>query len=140
MMVMQTESWRQREFVRLVEHLRREVFAIFRMVEELSPEAEELEGRVKAVAAKLKDLSDHCEHHIEDMEPVEEEDEAPSITEELIGKAYEKCLAARDFSVAFLQRTFSLGYFSAGRLFEELKGRYHLKRMYLAGDVLCKGI
>ena len=31
MMVMQTESWRQREFVRLVEHLARYVFAIFRM-------------------------------------------------------------------------------------------------------------
>ena len=135
-----TPDKKREEYVRLAEHLRREASAIFRMAEELSPEAEELEGRVKAVAAKLKDLSDHCEHHIEDMEPAEEEDEAPSITEELIGKAYEKCLAARDFSVAFLQRTFSLGYFSAGRLFEELKERYHLKRMYLVGDVLCKGI
>ena len=135
-----TPDKKREEYVRLAEHLRREASAIFRMAEELSPEAEELEGRVKAVAAKLKDLSDHCEHHIEDMEPAEEEDEEPPIAEELIGKAYEKCLAARDFSVAFLQRTFSLGYFSAGRLFEELKGRYHLKRMYLVGDVLCKGI
>lgn len=135
-----TPDWRRGEYVRLAEHLRREVSAIFRMTEELSPEAEEPEGRVKAVAAKLKELSDHCEHHIEDMEPVEEEDEEPPVTDELIGKAYEKCLAARDFSIAFLQRTFSLGYFSAGRLFEELKGRYHLKRMYLVGDVLCKGI
>lgn len=135
-----TPDWRRGEYVRLAEHLRREVPAILRMAEELSPEAEELEGRVKAVAAKLKDLSDHCEHHIEDMEPVEEEGEEPLIAEELIGKAYEKCLAARDFSVAFLQRTFSLGYFSAGRLFEELKERYHLKRMYFVGDVLCKGI
>ena len=131
---------RRGEYVRLAEHLRREVPAIFRMAEELSPETEKLEGRVKAVAAKLKDLSDHCEHHIEDMEPAEEKEEEPPVTEELIGKAYEKCLAARDFSVAFLQRTFSLGYFSAGRLLEELKARYHLKRMYLAGDVLCKGI
>lgn len=131
---------RRGEYVRLAEHLRREVPAIFRMAEELSPEAEELEGRVKAVAAKLKALSDHCEHHIEDMEPAEEEEEEPPVTEELIGKAYEKCLAARDFSIAFLQRTFSLGYFSAGGLLEELKARYHLKRMYLAGDVLCKGI
>lgn len=135
-----TPDKKREEYVRLAEHLRREASAIFRMAEELSPEAEELEGRVKAVAAKLKELSDHCEHHIEDMEPVEEEDEEPPIAEELIGKAYEKCLAARDFSVAFLQRTFSLGYFSAGRLFEELKERYHLKRMYLVGDVLCKGI
>ena len=135
-----TPDKKREEYVRLAEHLRREASAIFRMAEELSPEAEELEGRVKAVAAKLKDLSDHCEHHIEDMEPAEEEDEEPPIAEELIGKAYEKCLAARDFSVAFLQRTFSLGYFSAGRLFEELKERYHLKRMYLVGDVLCKGI
>ena len=126
--------------MRLAEHLQREVSVILRMAEELSPEAEELEGRVKAVAAKLKELSDHCEHHIEDMEPVEEEDEEPPVTEELVGLAYEKCLAARDFSVAFLQRTFSLGYFSAVRLFEELKERYHLKRMYLVGDVLCKGI
>ena len=135
-----TPDKKREEYVRLAEHLQREVFAIFRMAEALSPEAEEFEGRVKAVAAKLKDLSDHCEHHIEDMEPAEEEDEEPPIAEELIGKAYEKCLAARDFSVAFLQRTFSLGYFSAGRLFEELKERYHLKRMYLVGDVLCKGI
>ena len=135
-----TPDWRRGEYVRLVEHLQREVPAILRMAEELSSEAEELEGRVKAVAAKLKTLSDHCEHHIEDMEPAEEEDEEPPIAEELIGKAYEKCLAARDFSVAFLQRAFSLGYFSAGRLFEELKERYHLKRMYLVGDVLCKGI
>ncbi len=134
-----TPDRRRGEYVRLAEHLQREVSAIFRMVEEISPEAEELEVRVKAVAAKLKELSDHCEHHIEDMEPAEEEDEEPPVTEELIGKAYEKCLAARDFSVAFLQRTFSLGYFSAGRLFEELKERYHLKRMYLVGDVLCKG-
>ncbi len=133
-------DWRRGEYVRLAEHLQREVPAILRMVEELSPETEGLEGRVKAVAAKLKDLSDHCEHHIEDMEPAEEEEEEPPITEALIGKAYEKCLAARDFSIAFLQRTFSLGYFSAGRLLEELKGRYHLKRMYLVGDVLCKGI
>ena len=131
---------KREEYVRLAEHLRREVPAIFRMAEELSPETEKLEGRVKAVAAKLKTLSDHCEHHIEDMEPAEEKEEEPPVTEELIGKAYEKCLAARDFSVAFLQRTFSLGYFSAGRLLEELKARYHLKRMYLAGDVLCKGI
>ena len=135
-----TPDKKREEYVRLAEHLRREASAIFRMAEELSPEAEELEGRVKTVAVKLKELSDHCEHHIEDMEPVEEEDEEPPIAEELIGKAYEKCLAARDFSVAFLQRTFSLGYFSAGRLLEELKGRYHLKRMYLVGDVLCKGI
>lgn len=133
-------DWRRGEYVRLAEHLQREVPAIFRMAEELSPETEGLEGRVKAVAAKLKDLSDHCEHHIEDMEPAEEEEEEPPVTEALIGKAYEKCLAARDFSIAFLQRTFSLGYFSAGRLLEELKGRYHLKRMYLVGDVLCKGI
>lgn len=135
-----TPDKKREEYVRLAEHLRREVSAIFRMVEELSPETEKLEGRVKAVAAKLKDLSDHCEHHIEDMEPAEEEEEGPPVTEALVGKAYEKCLAARDFSIAFLQRTFSLGYFSAGRLFEELKGRYHLKRMYLVGDVLCKGI
>lgn len=135
-----TPDERRGEYVRLAEHLRREVSAIFRMAEELSPEAEELEVRVKTVAAKLKELSDHCEHHIEDMEPVEEEDEEPPVTEEFVGMAYEKCLAARDFSVAFLQRTFSLKYFSAVRLFEELKGRYHLKRMYLAGDVLCKGI
>ena len=135
-----TPDKKREEYVRLAEHLQREVSVILRMAEELSPEAEELEGRVKAVAAKLKELSDHCEHHIEDMEPVEEEDEEPPITEELIGKAYEKCLAARDFSVAFLQRTFSLGYFSAVRLFEELKERYHLKRMYLVGDILCKGI
>lgn len=135
-----TPDKKREEYVRLAEHLQREVPVILRMAEALSPEAEEFEGRVKAVAAKLKDLSDHCEHHIEDMEPAEEEDEEPPIAEELIGKAYEKCLAARDFSVAFLQRTFSLGYFSAGRLFEELKERYHLKRMYFVGDVLCKGI
>ena len=135
-----TPDKKREEYVRLAEHLQREVPVILRMAEALSPEAEEFEGRVKAVAAKLKELSDHCEHHIEDMEPVEEEDEEPPIAEELIGKAYEKCLAARDFSVAFLQRTFSLGYFSAGRLFEELKERYHFKRMYLVGDVLCKGI
>lgn len=135
-----TPDKKREEYVRLAEHLRREVSAIFRMVEELSPETEKLEGRVKAVAAKLKDLSDHCEHHIEDMEPAEEEEEGPPVTEALVGKAYEKCLAARDFSIAFLQRTFSLGYFSAGRLFEELKARYHLKGMYLVGDVLCKGI
>lgn len=135
-----TPDERRGEYVRLAEHLRREVFAIFRMAEELSPEAEELEVRVKTVAAKLKELSDHCEHHIEDMEPVEEEDEEPPVREEFVGMAYEKCLAARDFSVAFLQRTFSLKYFSAVRLFEELEERYHLKRMYLVGDVLCKGI
>ena len=135
-----TPDKKREEYVRLAEHLQREVPVILRMAEALSPETEELEGRVKAVAAKLKTLSDHCEHHIEDMEPAEEEGEEPPVTEALIGKAYEKCLAARDFSVAFLQRTFSLGYFSAGRLFEELKERYHLKRMYFVGDVLCKGI
>lgn len=135
-----TPDKKREEYVRLAEHLQREVSVILRMAEEISPEAEELEGRVKAVAAKLKELSDHCEHHIEDMEPVEEEDEEPPVTEELVGLAYENCLAARDFSVAFLQRTFSLGYFSAVRLFEELKERYHLKRMYLVGDILCKGI
>lgn len=135
-----TPDWRREEYVRLAEHLQREAPVILRMTEELSPEAEELEGRVKAAAAKLKELSDHCEHHIGDMELAEGEDEEPPVTEALIGKAYEKCLAARDFSVAFLQRTFSLGYFSAGRLLEELKARYHLKRMYLAGDVLCKGV
>ena len=135
-----TPDKKREEYVRLAEHLQREVPVILRMAEALSPEAEEFEGRVKAVAAKLKTLSDHCEHHIGDMEPAEEEGEEPPVTEEFIGKAYEKCLAARDFSIAFLQRTFSLGYFSAGRLLEELKGRYHLKRMYLVGDVLCKGI
>ena len=70
-----TPDRRRGEYVRLAEHLRREVSAIFRMTEEISPEAEEPEGRVKAVAAKLKELSDHCEHHIEDMEPAEETDE-----------------------------------------------------------------
>ena len=85
---------------------------------------------------KLRGLADHCAHVVGALQQGQEPFQ---ITDELCGEADAKGLAARDFSIGFLQRTFCLGFHAADELREALCSRGKLRMAYLAGDVLCKG-
>lgn len=85
---------------------------------------------------KLRGLADHCVHEVGG---VQQGRETFQITDGLCGEAYAKGLAARDFSIGFLQRTFCLGFHAAVELREALCSRGKLRMAYLAGDVPCKG-
>lgn len=89
---------------------------------------------------KLQRLADHATHEIEDLTPVQEETEEEfQITNELCEEAFRAGLAAKDFSVAFLQRQFRLKYIDACNLQDKLRQDGKIKRAFLVGDEVCKG-
>lgn len=88
---------------------------------------------------KLCRLADHAAHEIEDLKPAPPRTEEFSVTEELCEEAFRAGLAAKDFSVVFLQRRFKLGFNAACRLQGALLGAHKIERAFLAGDVVCKG-
>ena len=89
---------------------------------------------------KLQRLADHATHEIEDLTPVQEETEKEfQITNELCEEAFRAGLAAKDFSVAFLQRQFRLKYIDACNLQDALRQDGKIKRAFLVGDEVCKG-
>ena len=88
---------------------------------------------------KLQRLADHATHEMQDLTPVQEEAEEFQITNELCEEAFRAGLAAKDFSVAFLQRRFRLKYIDACNLQDALRQDGKIKRAFLVGDEVCKG-
>lgn len=101
---------------------------------------EKFPAEMEEFVGKLQRLSDHATHEIEDLTPVQEETEEEfQITNELCEEAFRAGLAAKDFSVAFLQRQFRLKYIDACNLQDALRQDGKIKRAFLVGDEVCKG-
>lgn len=101
---------------------------------------EKFPAEMEEFVEKLQRLADHATHEIEDLTPVQEETEEEfQITDELCEEAFRAGLAAKDFSVAFLQRQFRLKYIDACKLQDKLRQNGKIKRAYLVGDEVCNG-
>lgn len=101
---------------------------------------EKFPAKMEEFVGKLQRLADHATHEIEDLTPVQEETEEEfQITNELCEEAFRAGLAAKDFSVAFLQRQFRLKYIDACNLQDALRQDGKIKRAFLVGDEVCKG-
>ena len=109
---------------------------------------EKFPAEMEEFVGKLQRLADHATHEIEDLTPVQEEtEETPvqeeteefQITNELCEEAFRAGFAAKDFSVAFLQRQFRLKYIDACNLQDALRQDGKIKRAFLVGDEVCKG-
>ena len=85
-------------------------------------EYDEFFPALEAFVEKLRSLSDHCAHEVEDLKPNGQREER-RVSDELLDEAYAKCSEACDCSIGFLQRTFCLGFHAAGELQEALRGR-----------------
>lgn len=102
--------------------------------------SEKFPGELGEFVGKLQRLADHATHEIEDLTPVQEETEEEfQITNELCEEAFRAGLAAKDFSIGFLQRHFLIGFGTAVRLRDKLLSDKKITRAFLAGDVLCEG-
>lgn len=102
-------------------------------------EKEGFSDELEAFAQKLRGLSDHALHHIEDLRPAPPEEPPFEITEELMKEAFRAGRQAMDFSIEFLQQHFMLGYDEAGRLQLALIREGKIAPMFLAGETLCEG-
>ena len=91
------------------------------------------------IAEELRHLTDHAVHEIEDLKPALPKAEEIQITEELCEEAFRAGLAAKDFSIGFLQRRFLIGFGTAVKLRDKLLFDKKITRAFLAGDVLCEG-
>lgn len=101
---------------------------------------EKFPAELEEFVGKLQRLADHATHEIEDLTPVQEETEEEfQITNELCEEAFRAGFAAKDFSVAFLQRQFRLKYIDACNLQDALRQDGKIKRAFLVGDEVCKG-
>ena len=101
---------------------------------------EKFPAEMEEFVGKLQRLADHATHEIEDLTPVQEETEEEfQITNELCEEAFRAGLAAKDFSIAFLQRQFRLKYIDACNLQDALRQDGKIKRAFLVGDEVCKG-
>ena len=96
-------------------------------------------GRLERIAEKLSRLTNHVGHEIENLKSPQQPAEEFQITDELCDKAFQEGLAAKDFSVAFLQRQFRLKYIDACNLQDKLRQSGKIKRAFLVGDAVCKG-
>lgn len=96
-------------------------------------------AELESVAEELRHLADHAVHEIEDLKPALPKAEEIQITEELCEEAFRAGLAAKDFSVGFLQRRFLIGFGTAVKLRDKLLFDKKITRAFLAGEVLCKG-
>ena len=94
---------------------------------------------LESIAEELRHLTDHATHEIQDLKPVQEKTEEFQITDELCEEAFRAGLAAKDFSIGFLQRRFLIGFGTAVKLRDKLLFDKKITRAFLAGDVLCKG-
>ncbi len=101
---------------------------------------EKFPAEMEEFVGKLQRLADHATHEMQDLTPVQEETEEEfQITNELCEEAFRAGLAAKDFSVAFLQRQFRLKYIDACNLQDALRQDGKIKRAFLVGDEVCKG-
>ena len=101
--------------------------------------SEKFPGELGEFVRKLRHLADHATHEIQDLKPVQEKTEEFQITDELCEEAFRAGLAAKDFSIGFLQRHFLIGFGTAVKLRDKLLFDKKITRAFLAGDVLCKG-
>lgn len=100
---------------------------------------EEFPAKLENFVEKLRHLTDHAVHEIEDLKPTSPQAKEFKATDELCEEAFRAGLAAKDFSIGFLQRHFQIGYAEAGELQWALVHNKKIARAFLAGDVLCKG-
>lgn len=100
---------------------------------------EEIPDRLERLAGELSRMTDHVVHEIEDLKPTQPSAEEFRITDELCEEAFREGLAAKNFSVGFLQRRFRLKYTDACKLQDELRGKGKIKRVFLVDDIVCKG-
>lgn len=102
--------------------------------------SEKFSGELGEFVGKLQRLADHATHEIQDLKPIQEETEEEfQITDELCEEAFRAGLAAKDFSVVFLQKQFQLKYIDACNLQDKLRQSGKIKRAFLVGDAVCKG-
>ena len=101
--------------------------------------SEKFPAEMEECVGKLQRLADHATHEIQDLTPIQEETEEFQITDELCEDAFREGLAAKDFSVAFLQRKFQIKYIDACNLQDKLRQSGKIKRAFLVGDTVCKG-
>lgn len=94
---------------------------------------------LESIAEELRHLADHAVHEIEDLKPALPKAEEIQITEELCEEAFRAGLAAKDFSIGFLQRHFLIGFGTAAKLQDKLLFDKKITRAFVSGDVLCKG-
>ena len=100
---------------------------------------EKFPAEMEEFVGKLQRLADYATHEMQDLTPIKEETEEFQITNELCEEAFRAGLAAKDFSVAFLQRQFRLKYIDACNLQDALRQDGKIKRAFLVGDEVCKG-
>lgn len=100
---------------------------------------EKFPAEMEEFVGKLQHLADHATHEIQDLTPIQEETEEFQITDELCEDAFREGFAAKDFSVAFLQRQFRLKYIDACNLQDVLRQSGKIKRAFLVGDTVCRG-
>ena len=100
---------------------------------------QEFPAAMERCVKKLCRLADHAAHEIEDLKPELPQTEVFRVTDALREEAFRAGLAAKDFSVGFLQRHFHIGFNAAYRLQSILICNRKIKRAFLVGDVLCKG-
>ena len=100
---------------------------------------DEIPDRLERLVEELSRLTDHVVHEIEDLKPTQPQTEEFQLTDELCEEAFREGLAAKNFSVAFLQRRFRLKYTDACKLQGELRGKGKIKRVFLVDDTVCKG-
>lgn len=105
----------------------------------LNQAGDEIPDKLEHLAGELSRLTDHVVHEIEDLKPTQPQTEEFQLTDELCEEAVREGLAAKDFSVAFLQRHFRLKYIDACKLQDELRGNGKIKRVFLVDDTVCKG-
>ena len=100
---------------------------------------EKFPAEMEEFVGKLQRLADHATHEMQDLTPIKEETEEFQITNELCEEAFRAGLAAKDFSVVFLQKQFRLKYIDACNLQDKLRQSGKIKRAFLVGDAVCKG-
>lgn len=129
------------KYLELYIFLRYKAEELVQEFEDLLPivKKEEFPAKLESFVEKLRHLADHATHEIQDLKPVKEKTEEFQITDELCEEAFCAGLAAKDFSVGFLQRRFLIGFGTAVKLRDKLLFDKKITRAFLAGDVLCKG-
>ena len=129
------------KYLELYKFLRYKAEELVQEFEDLLPivKKEEFPAKLESFVEKLQHLADHATHEIQDLKPVQEKTEEFQITDELCEEAFRAGLAAKDFSIGFLQRRFLIGFGTAVKLRDKLLFDKKITRAFLAGEVLCKG-
>ena len=129
------------KYLELYIFLRYKAEELVQEFEDLLPivKKEEFPAKLESFVEKLQHLTDHAVHEIEDLKPALPKAEEIQITEELCEEAFHAGLAAKDFSIGFLQRRFLIGFGTAVKVRNKLLFYKKITRAFLAGDVLCEG-